>query len=390
MNKFILALSALLVGQTAMAAGFEKSIPFGGEASGTAGIGSPYMQGSQALYYNPAGLAGDKVGAQDVSVNVSPTVGKTKAPLSANAAQTDAKDKTVFPFGIMYGNTLSEKLGVGAGVYISGGNQAEFNNISGTQLNAKTDLTIMEAALGAGYKVTPDLKLGLAWRMVMVNGGLSSVQGANELKFTDLKDTNYMGLKFGAQYKLSESTNLGFAYRSETTFKAKGKFSAHNNSGAVVVPETNGELRTLFPASWTFGIAHKCNEMWKFMGELVFTEYSKVKNLDVQNDTTGSSLLKMEWKDQINVRLAGEYALSWPIRFGYVWTSKVTDSDNALPTLTPPGDAHTLTLGTGQAFGDFRVDGGLEYTMASGARTGYQAKNELTAYALHLGAAYSF
>ena len=390
MNKIVLALSTLLVGQTAMGSGFEKSIPFGGQTSGVAGIGTPYMQGSQALFFNPAGLVTDKAGQQDVSLNLSPTSAKTKAPVAAATAQDTAKDKMLFPFGIMYGNTLSDNLGIGAGIYVSGGNQVEFTNIGGTALNAKTDLTMMEAALGAGYKVNPDLKVGLTWRAVMVSGGLSTVSGGNELKFSNLKDTNFMGFKLGAQYKLSETMNLGFTYRGETNFKAKGKFSAHNAGGAVVIPETNAKVGTSLPAAWTLGVTNQFTEEWKLLGELVYTEYSKIKSVATENDTTGSSHLQLDWKDQINVRLAAEYAMAWPIRFGYIWTSKVTNNDYAYPTLTPPGDAHTLTLGTGQAFGDMRFDAGVEYTMVSGSATGAQLKNELTAYALHLGGAYTF
>jgi hypothetical protein len=68
-----------LMGTSANAAGFEKSIVWGGRSSGVAGIATPYIQGADALYFNPAGLAGDKEG-QTLSFNISPTQSSFKGP----------------------------------------------------------------------------------------------------------------------------------------------------------------------------------------------------------------------------------------------------------------------------------------------------------------------
>lgn len=391
-------LTAIFAGQTGFASGFEKSIPFGGQTSGVAGIGSSYMQGSQALFFNPAGLAGDKTGS-DVSLNVSPTSPSWKAPILSTSTQESSTSKMLTPFGLMYGNTLNDKLGFGVGVYTSGGTYADYTNLKfttgSTLLEAKTDLTIMEMAAGVGYKVMDGLKIGASWRVATVSGALNVVSPAGggaglEKDLKDLKDTNYTGFKLGAQYRAADKTDIGFTYRSEMNFHAKGTIGAHTSIGTTPLADTDVKVGTTFPAAWTLGVSHQCLENWKFLAEYVYTEYSKVKNLAVEFKGT-SNPFELQWKDQHNLRLGGEYkGFSWPVRFGYIWTSKVTDADHSLPTLTPPGTANTLTLGTGQEFGSFRVDGGLEYTMASGAATGMTADNSVTEYALHLGGAYTF
>ncbi len=53
MSKFMLVIAAL-AGSSAFGSGFEKAIMFGGRAAGIGGIATPYIQGPQSLYFNPA------------------------------------------------------------------------------------------------------------------------------------------------------------------------------------------------------------------------------------------------------------------------------------------------------------------------------------------------
>ena len=397
-TKSLVLVSALslMTAQSAFGSGFEKSIPWGGETSGLAGIGSPYMQNSQALFFNPAGLAGDKVG-QDVSFNISPTFATFKAPITDSTKQETSKSNPVFPLSLIYGHTLNDKIGYGFGFYTAGGMANDYE-VSKTGVNTvyhnKVKLAINELALGAGYKVMDNLKVGATYRIGMVNGefyqaGDAGLGGLFEGKYTDLSGSNYFGLKLGAQYKLSDDTHLSFVYRSEMTYKAKGKYTLATSAGGPIADGVDVKVGTLLPAAWTLGAHHKLNDTWNLYGEYVFTEYSKVTNLSTEGGT--SSPVELKWKDQHNVRLAAAYSgFALPVRVGYVWTSQVTHKDHALPSLIPPGPANTFTLGTGHSFGSFKVDGGFEYTMVSGQATGATVDNEVSEYALHLGASYSF
>jgi hypothetical protein len=75
---------------------------------------------------------------------------------------------------------------------------------------------------------------------------------------------------------------------------------------------------------------------------------------------------------------------------GYVWTSQVTNHGHAKPSLVPPSHADTFTLGTGKEFGAFALNIGGEYTKMKGNDSTNQADYEVTEYALHTGATYSF
>jgi long-chain fatty acid transport protein len=438
-----IALSAVagLVGSavvttTAHAAGFEKSIVWGGRSAGVAGIATPYMQGADALYFNPAGLAADKAG-HTLSFNISPTSSQFKGPINNQNTEETSKSGLLTPLGLTYGFTPSESSwGFGLGAYVSGGSNAHFENVKffggeSDKTEVKTDLQIMEIAAGAAYRVSDDLKIGLAWRVVMAQanfafasrsallppfpGGTVTIANA---KLSGLKDTEAAAFRFGAQYKVSESTELGLTFRSEVNLEATGKadLKVFNPMTGAVLPtasatDKDATARTTFPMAVTLGALHKLNEDWNLLGEYVWTQYSRVGEINVESDafasTGGKTSLKTEWADQHNVRVAAEYLSPWPVRFGYIWTNTVTKEDHARASFTPPGPAHTVTLGTGKAFEfgeqNLRFDAAFEYTTTSGdvgngAAAGGNAvggdtrngKYSVNAYVAHLGLTYSF
>lgn len=400
----------------AYASGYEKSIMWGGRTSGVAGIATPYIQGSQALYFNPAGLGGAKASDQDVTLNISPTWPQFKGPINSNNDIETSSRPMVLPYGLTYNYTLNDQWAIGVGTYISGGDEAKFDGVDFSPIKGstevKTDLAITEYALGASYKLNDSWRFGLAWRVVQAKANFSFVQRvtANAVanaEVKDLEDTQYGGYKLGAQFKMNEKTNFGFTYRSEVNFKAKGTMSTtlHTPAGTSALASGTGDAtaKTTLPMSATLGVTHQCTDDWKFLGEYVWTQYSRVKEITV--DSTTDSVLVQNWKDQHNIRLAGEFTkLPVPIRFGYVWTSQVTDSNHARASFTPPGVAHTITAGTGYSFGErWHIDGGLEYTFASGnskegAAAGVKTagsdirdgKYSVNEYALHLGGTVTF
>jgi long-subunit fatty acid transport protein len=179
--------------------------------------------------------------------------------------------------------------------------------------------------------------------------------------------------------------------------------------------------KTTFPMAVTLGVQHDLSESWRLLGEYVWTQYSRVGEVTVdgvisRNNGTvikNGAAVQQNWKDQHNIRVAAEYlSVPWPVRFGYVWTSTVTDPNWARAAFTPPGPSHTITLGTGNTFSvgekPMQFDIGVEYTMGSGDGTGkaagatYDATQtsgendvrsgtyKVAAYALHLGLTYAF
>ena len=413
----IVAIVALSAGQ-AFAAGYEKTIMWGAKTAGVAGISSPNAEGASSLYFNPAGLAGAKAG-HDVDFEVSPTSLTLKGPIgTSNDVETSTV--TYAPGGLLYNWTMSDQWGLGAGVYASGGSKAKFSdiNLGYGRGDITTDMQILEFALGAGYKVNDKLKVGLAWRIVQATADLALLRRASSTahinaKLNGLKDTQYTGFKLGAQYKATEKTTIGLSYRSEVNFNTNGTISGNllTPLGSSALVEGPANAKTTFPQQLTLGAMHEY-ATWRSLLEYSWTQYSRIGEIPIEATirtattplATGTRV-QQEWKDQHNIRLAGEYlATAWPVRFGYGWTSQVTNSDYPRASFTPPAAGHTLTVGTGKAFDvggkALTFDTAFEYTMASGSG-GSAAAGNLTSdfregtysanvYSLHLGVGYTF
>lgn len=402
--------AALTAGSFANASGFEKSIMFGGKSAGLAGIATPNAQGSDALYFNPAGLARDKEG-QDVSLNISPTIPTWKAPISADNVQSTSKSPVIVPLALMYNRSINDRLGLGIGYYVSGGSEAEYSDIGITGLKgnfeAKSKLVVSEVGVGAGYKINDDFKIGLSYRIVMVKGDFALLQplGVGQMGnvfLKDLSDTNFLAFKLGAQYRIAEKTWLGFTYRSNVPVSAKGTsgVDVHTTAGVANGGENSIKAKTAFPDAYTLGVKHQLNDFWNLYGEYVFTAYGRLQNVQVEGKVGSlvNPAIQLGWRDQHNVRLAAEYTgFKLPIRYGYVWTSQVADPQFAKPALPGPGPAHTVTVGTGYGMGSWMFDGAFEYTWLSGdggsspASVGTRLGSyEVKDYTLHLGASYAF
>ncbi len=414
--KRLLVLSAgfaIMASSQVFAAGYEKSIPWGGRSAGMGGIATPYISGSQALFFNPAGLVSENVG-QDISFNISPTSSQFSGPIVSANTTMDSESKILTPLGLIYGATLNDKLGFGVGGYISGGSYANYENatFSTGTANVKTDLQVAEVAAGVGYRLTPDLKVGLAVRYVQAKANFSVVQRLAaaptyfvNADFKDLEDSNFGAFKLGAQYKINESTSLGLSYRSKVDLEAKGKVSGTaylpgGMGGTMALTESDASAKTTFPQQVSLGAMHKISDSWNAAAELVWTEYSVVDRVEIGATILGNAAgdLQQRWSNQWNLRLGGEYlGYDHPIRFGYVYTNTVTAPEWARASFTPAGPAHTFTLGSNYKVADnIELDGGFEYTtvsadIGSGNSIDILAgEYSATAYAAHLGLTYSF
>ena len=440
-TSLLAAVAAFAFVSQASAAGYEKSIMWGGRTGSVAGISTSYIEGADSLYFNPAGLTKAAPG-QDLSLNVSPVWSTFSGPYNNQNTVVDSKSGFSSPVSAIYSNTLNDKWSFGVGGFISGGSKVEYENIDFTPapdattgaFSTKTDLRIGEISAGVGYKLSDTVKIGVAYRYVMARADFSFIQraytagptylGLLNASLNDLRDQQ-SAYKIGVQWAPTETTHFGVTYRSEVRLAAAGtiggQFTKRDQAGgAPSAPVTSAPAtaNTVFPQAMTVGGDHSFNEMWKGLAEVAWTNYSAVDNISVTTTTTAGAIpvvnpvVTQNWKDQWNARLGAEYGgWSWPVRFGYGFTSQVTASDWARPTFTPPGSSHTLTAGTGQTFElggqKLEFNGAGEYTFVSGDGTGRAAgdntistasssadiragTHKTSSYALHLGLAYNF
>ena len=361
MKKTIFALVALVAGfmtsTQAHAAGYEKSIMFGGKTGSMAGISTSYIEGADALYFNPAGLIA-KAPGQQLSLNVSPVWSKFSGPYNNNNDSVDSAQNFATPLSMIYSNTLNEQWAFGVGGFISGGSKVTYDNIDVPGFtgnpSTKTDLQIGELSAGVAYKPTSAWKFGAAYRYIMARANFSffnraygttgptagQIVGLANANLNDLKDQE-SAFKLGAQWSPSETTHIGLTYRSEVMLRASGSVDGtFYGRSAFGIPQSsisNGSAtaNTSFPQAVTLGADHSFSDTWQGLAEVAWTNYARVDAVGVQTDganftvagqpkSVGNTQLTQNWKDQYNIRLGGNYmGWSWPVRFGYGLTTQV-------------------------------------------------------------------
>jgi len=416
-----LSFGALLVSSSVFAAGFEKSLTWSAKSAAQGGAVVGSTSGAEALYFNPAGLVNSSMNGE-LSANFSPTFSQFQGVNPFSTAGS-IKGKTGFSpvFGLLASFKPTPKLGVGIGYYVSGGTKSKYEgldysgynaNFSALQPTIETSLAITEAALGVGYELIPGLKIGLAWRVVMVKADFSTaiVSGTNFLRETDINNisaTRWNAFKAGMQYEEpAHRWGLGAAFRSGVDFTATGDETTKTinlpTPGAVVVTQDAGKshVSNSFPYQIELGGWTRATELLRIGYEYSYTNYNKDKGLVIENGLSNPpvQVIDQNWKNMHIGRIGGEYTgFALPVRFGYTYTSAVTPTDRARSTFSSPGAGHAIAAGTGMILGNnIDVDGALEYSFASG--TGHNVSGEVPAddsfkshaYVAHISAKYHF
>lgn len=408
------------------AAGFEKTVMWGGHWAGLAGAATAAVEGADSLFYNPAGLV--QGGEHEVALNYSPLLTRTTGAQTVDNEEliSDRRIKNVFGMTSKY--AVTKDFALGLGLYVSGGAGASFQNVDFSGVNAnyrdlkpdvESSVSVLELGVGGAYRMNSNLSVGATWRGslgiakfssadVLVNGTTNPLINT---RFKDMKGDNLKGVRLGAQYLADDkSWGLGINYRSSIDLKLKGSAEGQAEIGAngADMTMTGGDtvyLATVFPQQVNIGGFYQLNEKNKLFLEYSWTDYSKNKEIDISGDAlylgatnvlAGKSIA-LQWQDAHAVKLGFEHqSAQWDWRAGYALTGRVTDKDNVSITFSAPGLGHTFTAGVGTKFlaDNLLFDFAGEYSIAKGegtrGATGISGDYSSSAFGLHSGLRYLF
>jgi len=421
----LLAVALALPAAEAWSAGYEKATTWSGRYVGIGGAAASIASGSEAIYFNPAGLAGTE--RAEASLNLSPTFAQLEGKMpsySPNAQFSVEGNRKMAPVaGTTAAYPVSDRFSVGLGFYVVGGMKAFYEDVSFQAIapwatltpTVKADLAITEFALGTAYQLTPRWKIGAAWRVVDVNTDFSTAKMSltngvpvlRNIHFEGMSDTRYDGVRLGVQYQAPDDRwGFGAVWRNEVAFEARGKTSGVFQApvgGIQTLPGGTASIKNVLPQQFSLGFYYRETPELTLLAEYSWTEYSANRVLDVTGNLGPTSLdtsgdITQNWCNVSNIRLGAEYTGfgPWALRAGYVYTTRATPSDQARATFSVPGHGHTFTLGVGRSLRErVEINAALEYSFASGR--GSNAADGITegsfrsdAVVLHTGAMYRF
>jgi long-chain fatty acid transport protein len=430
---------AALSSSQAFAAGFEKALFWDAHYSGIAGAAQSSVVGPQALFWNPAGLAGTE--GMQLNGNFSPTLAKFNGnvpnvtnvlenPTGPGPFTSPVSSSTGFdPVGAVFASyQVNDKITAGIGYYVVGGTKASYSDVSSnlnfpgnviTPIPLQGNLAITELGLGGGYEVLPGLKIGATYRITFFKADLDDAFVGNgtggttlgslySLQYSGLSKTTFGGVKLGVEYDPKDSPwGVGLTWRNRVnataTTGSTTLVSQPLGHGPATTATGAGSAGLSLPMRFDAAAHYTFMPAWTGFLGYSFTNLSQNRYIGEEFDG-GAGLvntLPLNWSNQHNLRFALEYAgiQDWIVRGGYVWTNQVTPNGTALPILAAPGTGNTFVLGTGHKLSSMlSADAAFEYDRDSGtvaqsdipagSRTGsgdYSAKD----YVLHLSATLS-
>src|SRR5947209_3693708 len=119
MNRRVLISAAILLPTTALSAGFDKAVPWSGHYAGSADAAASSVDGSQALYFNPASLAA--TGHGDVSLNLSGIYSQFSGPIGSSSTLFTSGRVLSAGLGVFARMNPTKHFGIGFGIYSVGG-----------------------------------------------------------------------------------------------------------------------------------------------------------------------------------------------------------------------------------------------------------------------------
>jgi long-chain fatty acid transport protein len=157
------------------------------------------------------------------------------------------------------------------------------------------------------------------------------------------------GYNFGAMFDISPDTRAGVAYRSSTSYKISGTVAFSNRPALLAggLPDGPVTADITLPATASVNLFHKINPQWELLADLSWTEWSRLKTLNIVR-STGALLATtpLNWRDTWRVGVGANYNINnaWTLRVGTAYDqSPVPDADRT-PRI-PDQDRVWLAIG---------------------------------------------
>jgi long-chain fatty acid transport protein len=277
-------------------------------------------------------------------------------------------------------------------------------NVSYGQQPHRAEIELWRAALGAGWRISPQWSLGVSVGANYNDNELStpyifqnlspnpnSLNGAKTL--LDLRTSGFgWNAQAGILFRATTHLQFGLSYQTEMKVDTKGDawgdpYAQFGASPGPLAFHYNAEVDNTFPQQASLGMSWKFQPQWRLALQLDWLNWANAfRSLPVKlsngsnpgvNAALGANVsdsVPMNWSDEFVYRAGLEYAVTenLSLRAGYCFgRSPVPDS-----TLTPMTAAiteHTLTAGVGYQWKHVAVNLAYQYDLPVTRNVGQSA-----------------
>ena len=168
--------------------------------------------------------------------------------------------------------------------------------------------------------------------------GGPGVEGLAKLSGSD----NAWGFNLGALFDVSPDTRIGLAYRSSISYKLSGTVSFANRPALLAAGLPDGAITAdiKMPASVSIAVSSKLTPKWDLLADMSWTQWSSFQNLaPVRSSGALLSTTPENWRNswRAGIGLSHHYNESWTSRIGVAFdqtpvpdayrTARIPDND---------------------------------------------------------------
>lgn len=358
----------LLTGDRAWAAGTALDV-LSGRGTGMASALTAASDGSDSMFYNPAGIARGRVLDAHVGITlISPQFSYT----------SPAGNKTSLPFYVVppphayVSGGITDHLSVGIGIFTPFGLRVKWpDGWEGRRLSTESSLATYYFNPTVAYSIGP-LRIGAGFQLVR-----GTVELKRDIAFGQQDGSVELGAgawgvgaNVGAQLDaIPQFLTVGVHYRSavKLDFEGDAHFSNVPAGLATTIRDQPGNASLTQPDSLAFGVASRPIKALLVEADLVWLGWGKTRSIDINfpEDATGtlSTSSAKNWSNRVNFHFGGEGRVhdNWRVRAGFLYDPSPAPSNTLTPEIP---DANRLNLAAGGSYvhkSGFHVDVGYQF-----------------------------
>jgi len=311
---------------------------------------------ASTIFFNPAGLT-FLPGRQLVFAAhaIKPSAKFDDQGSVAPAAKTlggeggDAGDWAMVP-NAYFSWMLTDRIAVGVGVNAPFGLKTEYDEDWMGRFQAiESEVKTINLNPSIAYKVNERLSLGVGLNYQYAEATLTRavnfgpIAGEGGVKIEGEDDGSW-GWNAGAIFSVTPDLRVGLAYRSAIEHKLEGDvtFDRPPLVPPAAAPDGGIYARTTLPESASLSVFQRFDDRWDFMGDVTWTNWSRFKALDIYRE--GGALLQStpeNWDDSWRVSFGLSYRVNeaWKLRGGVAYDE--TPVSDAFRTARIPDNSRT-------------------------------------------------
>lgn len=290
---------------------------------------------ASTIYFNPAGMV--MIPGRQVVIAGHGIRPRAKFDNGGSIAPTgkalggeggDAGDWAIVPNAYLSW-MLTDRLSLGIGVNAPFGLKTEYeDDWIGRYQALLSELKTINVNPSVAFKVNDRIALGAGLNYQRAEAELTRAvnfgpAGSGKVK-VEGEDTGSYGWNVGALFTLTPDLRVGVAYRSHIKHKLEGDVTFQRPPLVPPAAAPDGPIyaKATLPETVSLSVFQRFDERWDFMGDVTWTRWSRFETLDVyRKDGTLLQSTPENWDDSFRVSFGLSYRLNdaWKLRGGVAY-----------------------------------------------------------------------